>query len=49
MPILANIYRDQISALNRNQKKCVVFFDTAAMLLALQIRELVEKGMNKLK
>lgn len=46
MPILSNIYRDQIIALNRNQVKCVIFFETAATLLCLQIRELIEKGMN---
>ena len=26
MPILSNIYREQITALSRNQLKCIIFF-----------------------
>ena len=46
MPLLAKIYRDQISALNRNQDKCELFFDSCATFLTIQIRTLIEKSMN---
>lgn len=46
MPLLAKIYRDQISALNRSQSKCELFFDTCATFLYVQIRGLIEKSMD---
>ncbi len=46
MPVLSKIYREQISALNRNQQKCEIFFESAATFLAIQIRTLIEKSIN---
>ena len=45
-PLLSKIYRDQISALNRNQAKCELFFDSCAVFLAMQIRALIQKSMD---
>ena len=46
MPLLSKIYRDQISALNRNQAKCELFFDSCAIFLSIQIRHLIEKSTD---
>lgn len=46
MPVLSKIYREQISALNRNQQKCEIFFESAATFLSIQIRTLIQKSIN---
>lgn len=46
LPTLAKIYKDEIALLNRNQSKCQQFFDSAAVFLSLQVRQLIEKSIQ---
>ena len=47
IPTLSNIYKTQISELNRSQTKSITFFNSTATQLHLQMRGLVERGLNE--